>query len=108
MLNGEILSTVIQLGFIFVIFYLLLLRPQQIKLKQHEAMLEAIKVGDKIVTGGGIHAKVVKAVDGELTVEIAKGVEIVVSRATVRDVVTEGKTVSAKKTAAPKKDVKKK
>ena len=73
--QGSVYGTLIQLGLIFVIFYVLLIRPQQKKIKQHEAMLMAIKKGDKVITGGGIYGKVVKAEDGgmELVVEIADG-----------------------------------
>ena len=74
--QGSVYGTLIQLGLIFVIFYVLLIRPQQKKIKQHEAMLMAIKKGDKVITGGGIYGKVVKAEDGgmELVVEIADGI----------------------------------
>lgn len=70
--GGSVSGVLIQLGLIFVIFYFLLIRPQQKKIKQHEAMLSAIKKGDKILTGGGIYAKVLKAEDPlNLTVEAA-------------------------------------
>ena len=55
--QGSVYGTLIQLGLIFVIFYVLLIRPQQKKIKQHEAMLMAIKKGDKVITGGGIYGK---------------------------------------------------
>ena len=82
--QGSVYGTLIQLGLIFVIFYVLLIRPQQKKIKQHEAMLMAIKKGDKVITGGGIYGKVVKAEDGgmELVVEIADGLNVTVNRAT--------------------------
>ena len=79
----------IQLILVFAIFYFLLIRPQQKKMKEHENMLNAIKPKDKIITGGGIYGTVVKADADVLMVEIANGVEIKVSRATVRDVVSE-------------------
>lgn len=85
----DIMATIIQLGLIFVIFYLLLIRPQQKKMKQHGEMLMAIKAGDKVITGGGIYGKVVKTDGAYVTVEIAKEVEIVVNRMTIRDVVEE-------------------
>ena len=88
--QGSIQGTIMQLGLIFVIFYLLLIRPQQKKLKQHQAMLDAVKKGDKIVTGGGIYATVVKTDDtNEMTVEIANGITIQVNRTTIRDVINE-------------------
>lgn len=102
----DIMSIVIQLGLIFLIFYLLLIRPQQKKLKEHNEMLMAIKPGDKVVTGGGIYAKV-KKVDGTyMTVEIANGIDVVVSRMTVREVVSED-AASEKKTKVVSKPEKK-
>ena len=86
--TGSISGTLIQLGLIFVIFYILLIRPQQKKMKQHEAMLMAIKKGDKVITGGGIYGTVVKADDSmDLVVQIADGLNVTVNRATIRDVI---------------------
>lgn len=88
--QSSIQGTLLQLGLIFAIFYFLLIRPQQKKIKQHEAMLNAIKKGDKIVTGGGVYATVVDVVDPmDLKVEIAEGVYIVVNRSTVREVLSD-------------------
>lgn len=104
--QGSIQGTLLQLGLIFVIFYLLLIRPQQKKIKQHEVMLNAIKKGDKIITGGGIYATVIKADDvNELTVEIADGIVVNVNRGTVRDVINEKATPEMK--TKSKADVKK-
>ena len=71
---------------ILLVFYLLLIRPQQKKMKQHEAELKAIKVGDEIVTGGGIYAKVRKIDGDDITAEIAKGVEVKMYRYMIREV----------------------
>lgn len=81
----------IQLVLVFAIFYFLLIRPQQKKMKEHENMLNAIKPKDEVITGGGVYAKVTKADADVLTVEIAKGVEIKVTRASVREVVSDTK-----------------
>lgn len=78
----------IQLILVFAIFYFLLIRPQQKKMKEHEDMLASIKPKDEVVTGGGIYAKVIGTEDDKLIVEIAKGVEIKVSRSSVREVVS--------------------
>ena len=95
-------GTIMQLVLIFAIFYFLLIRPQQKKLKQHEAMLNAIKKGDKILTGGGIYAKVIKADHPlNLTVELAPNMVVEINRATVRDVITpevEAATINIKNT----------
>lgn len=87
--SGSISSTLIQLGAIFAIFYFLLIRPQQKKMKAHDMMLLSIKKNDNIVTGGGLYGKVVDVVDGDLKVEIAPSVIVSMPRATVRDVITE-------------------
>ena len=94
--QGSVYGTLIQLGLIFVIFYVLLIRPQQKKIKQHEAMLMAIKKGDKVITGGGIYGKVVKAEDG--------GLNVTVNRATIRDVVNEENFKPAKIETKPAKN----
>jgi len=65
---------------IFVVFYFLLIMPQQKKAKEHKAMLEAIDKGDEVVTTGGIHGKVVGVAENVLTLEIADKVKIKVSR----------------------------
>ena len=67
----------------FVIFYFLLIRPQQKKAKAHQEMINAIKKGDKVITSGGIHGTVVKVDDTSATVEIADKVEIKILRANI-------------------------
>lgn len=78
-----------QLGIIFVIFYFLLIRPQQKKFKMHTQMVSALKKGDKVLTGGGFAGTVTKAVEGEkfINVEIASGVEVMVLRSSVTEMV---------------------
>ncbi|MEC8643485.1 MAG: preprotein translocase subunit YajC [Pseudomonadota bacterium] len=75
-----------------VIFYFLLIRPQQKRAKQHKEMLAALKRGDKIVTNGGLTGTIVKAVDDSETieVEIAKDIKVNVVRTMIADV--RGKT----------------
>jgi preprotein translocase subunit YajC len=72
---------------IFVVFYFLLIRPQQQKMKQHRGMIENLKRGDQVATAGGIVGKVVKAEpnDSTIMVEIAQGVQVKVVRHTVAD-----------------------
>ncbi len=86
----------IQLILVFAIFYFLLIRPQQKKMKEHENMLNAIEPKDEVVTGGGIYGKVVKTEAETLVIEIAKGVEVKVLRSSIRDVVAD-KNKSEKK-----------
>ncbi|MBC18423.1 SecYEG protein translocase auxillary subunit [Pseudodesulfovibrio profundus] len=69
----------------FAIFYFLLIRPQQKKQKQHKAMLDALKKGDKVWTNGGILGTI-SEIDGDnLTIEIAQGVNVVIKRGFVAD-----------------------
>ena len=79
-----------------VIFWLLIFRPQQKRMKAHQAMLGAITRGDTIVTSGGIVGKVTKAVDGEdLEVEIAQGTRVKVVRGMISDVRSKANPVPA-------------
>jgi preprotein translocase subunit YajC len=74
---------------IFGIMYFLLIRPQQKKAKEHRAMVEALRRGDRVVTQGGIIGKVSKVSEGqEIEVEIATGVKVQVVRATIAQVLS--------------------
>ena len=80
---------------IFLIMYFLLIRPQQKKVKEHAAMVEALRRGDQVVTQGGVIGKVTKVKeDGELEVEIADGVRVRVIKSTIATVMS--KTEPAK------------
>ena len=83
----SMLASFVPLILIFLIFYFLLIRPQQKKQKEHKLLLESIKRGDEVLTSGGIIGKVIKADSDKLTVEIAKGINVIVIRATIADVV---------------------
>jgi preprotein translocase subunit YajC len=71
---------------IFVIFYVLMIRPQQRRVKEHQAAIKAVKKGDEVVTGGGIVGRVTKVSDEEAEVEIANGVRIRVVKSTISNV----------------------
>jgi preprotein translocase subunit YajC len=90
---------------IFFVFYFLLIKPQQKRMKEHQALIAAVKKGDEVVTGGGIIGKVTKAGEGaEIMIEIAKGVEVSVMRATIASVVDRTpKAAKEMKPAASKK-----
>ena len=75
---------------IFVIFYFLLLRPQQKRAKEHEAMVAALKPGDEVITNGGIFGKITRVGEDAITVEIAEKVRIRVTPASVSRKVDEG------------------
>ena len=73
---------------IFVIFYLLWIRPQSQRAKAHRATIEAVKKGDDVITAGGIRGRVTKVSDDETEVEIAQGVKVRVVKSTISQVVT--------------------
>ena len=75
---------------IFAIMYFLLIRPQQKKVKEHRAMVDAPRRGDQVITQGGVIGKVTKVKDGEneIEVEIAKGVNVRIVKATVAQVMS--------------------
>ena len=80
------LVTFLPLILIFVVFYFLLIRPQQKRMKEHRTMLQALRRGDRIVTGGGMIGTITRAGDEELTIEVADGVRVKVLRSTVNTV----------------------
>jgi preprotein translocase subunit YajC len=75
---------------IFVIFYFLLIRPQQKRAKEQKAMIEALGKGDEVVSAGGIVGKVAKLNESYVTLEIANGVEINVQRNAITTLLPKG------------------
>lgn len=83
---------------IFVVFYFLLIRPQQKKMKEHRQMLDALRRGDKVVTGGGIIGTVTKVGENdEVTVEIAEGIRVRVRQSTISSVESKTEPAETKK-----------
>jgi len=86
-LNDPFISTIVPLILLFGIFYFLLIRPQQQRLKTHQQMVEAVRRGDTVVTAGGLIGKVAKVKDdGELMIEIADNVQVRVLKSTLTEV----------------------
>ncbi|NRA31475.1 MAG: preprotein translocase subunit YajC [Parvularculaceae bacterium] len=89
------IMSIIPFVLIFVVFYFLLIRPQQQARKKHEELVQGVKRGDTVVTAGGLVGKVTKVSDGaEVTVKLAEGVEVQAIKATLSDV--RGKNEPAK------------
>ncbi|KGJ07199.1 preprotein translocase subunit YajC [Paracoccus versutus] len=89
------LASFLPLILIFVIMYFLMIRPQQKRVKEHRAMVEALKKGDEIVTQGGLIGKVTSVRENELEVEIAPGVKVRVIRSTVTGLVNRTQPAAA-------------
>jgi preprotein translocase subunit YajC len=81
---------------VFAVFYLLLIRPQQKKAKDHQAMLGQLKKNDEVMTSGGIYGKVVALTETIVTLEVAPNVRIRVHRPQISDIVTGDKAKDAK------------
>jgi preprotein translocase subunit YajC len=73
---------------VFVIFYVLMIRPQQQRVKQHQAEIASVKKGDEVITGGGIRGRVTRVTDDEAEVEIAPNVRIRVVKSTITAVLS--------------------
>lgn len=84
--QGSFLGAIMPFILILPIFYFLLIRPQQRRLKAHRAMIAAVKKGDIVVTAGGLIGKVVKVSDTEVEVELAPSVKVRVIKATLSEV----------------------
>jgi preprotein translocase subunit YajC len=94
------LVSLLPLVLIFVVFYFLLIRPQQKKMKAHKAMIEAVRRGDRVVTGGGLIGTVTKVLsETELQVEVADGVRVRVVRGTLQDVLSKPEPADKAKSA---------
>jgi len=85
--SGSSLMTFLPIIFIFVIFYFLLIRPQQKQKKEHQNLLANLKVGDSVLTAGGIYGRVTGLKDDKVTVEISDKVRVKVNRSHIAGVV---------------------
>ena len=94
--GGFDIVSILPLILIFAVFYFLLIRPQQKRMKKHKEMQNNLKRGDRILTGGGILGRIVK-VEGDdiLFVEIAPEVKVRLARGTVSELVGQGEPVAA-------------
>ncbi len=91
---GDTFGFILPFILIFVIMYFLIIRPQRQQMKKRQEMLNNVRRGDQVVTGGGITGKVVKVIDDtELEVEIAEGVKVRVARSLLADVKVKGEPV---------------
>ena len=95
---GGSLFSLLPLVVIFVLFYFLLIRPQQAKVRAQREMLAGVKRGDRVVTGGGIIGLVTKVIsDNEVQVELAEGVRVRIIKQTITDIVARGESVRGPK-----------
>ncbi len=95
--DANLLIQILPFVLIFVVFYFLLIRPQRQKLKQHKAMVEALRRGDRVVTTGGLIGKVTKVIDdSEIEIEIADQVKVRSVRGMIQEVRAKGEPADEK------------
>jgi preprotein translocase subunit YajC len=100
--GGDMFTSFLPLILIFAVFYFLLIRPQQKKMKSHQEMISNLHRGDKVITGGGLHGTVTKVLnDADIMVEIAEGVRVRVAKGTVSALVESQGSKRAKSADGP-------
>lgn len=87
---GDPIMQFLPLIVIMVAFYFILLRPQQKRQKEHKTMIEALKKGDEVVTGGGVLGRIVEVGDNFVSIEVADNVVIKVQKAAVSSLMPKG------------------
>ena len=103
--NQGALIQFLPLVLIFVVFYFLLIRPQQRKAKDHKTMLDALRRGDRVVTGGGIIGTVARVENPEeVTVDIADGVRVRVLRSTISSVLAKPDPAATREAARQREE----
>jgi preprotein translocase subunit YajC len=94
---NETFASFLPLILIFVVFYFLLIRPQQRKMKEHKEMISKIKRGDEILTAGGVYCKVLRVIDEEkIEAALSNNVNIIISKPTVTSVINKSSDTNNK------------
>ncbi len=89
--GGSLVSTLIMFGAIFAIFYFMIIRPQQKRAKEREALLNAVKKGDKVITNGGLHGVVAGLEEKTVLLDLGNNIKVKIERSAITSVVSEGK-----------------
>ena len=88
--QGDPLVSFLPLVLIFVVFYFLLIRPQNKRAKEHKAMVEALGKGDEVVTNGGLLGKITKVGDNFVELDVSDGIKVKVQRQSVANLMPKG------------------
>lgn len=92
--GGSLISTLIMFGAIFLIFYFMIIRPQQKRAKERDKMLSAMEKGDKVVTSGGLHGTIAGLDDKTVLLQVADNVKIKFERSAIASIVTKKDTLA--------------
>lgn len=87
--GGQMFSTLIFFALIFVIFYFMILRPQQKRAKERQKLLESLKKGDKVITSGGLHGKIVNVDEKTILLDVGDNMKLKFDRSAVNVVTRE-------------------
>ncbi|HOX32975.1 MAG TPA: preprotein translocase subunit YajC [Spirochaetales bacterium] len=104
--TGQMISTLVTFGLVFVIFYFLIIRPQNKKQKEAKAMIEAVKKGDKVVTIGGVHAVVASVKESTLILKVDDNTKMEFSKSAIQAVVAKGEEKAEASSEAPAEEKK--
>ena len=85
--TAAFLVNIFPLLLVFIIFWFLMIRPQQKRMREHQAQINAVKKGDRVVTGGGLIGKVTKVSDNEVELELGQGVRVTAVKSTLTQVI---------------------
>ena len=88
--QGASLSSLLFIAAIFVLFYFMLIRPQQKRQKEHQNLVSSVAKGDEVVTNGGVVGKIVKITDGFVLLSVAEGFEITVQKQAIANTLPKG------------------
>jgi preprotein translocase subunit YajC len=88
--SGNLVSTLIMFGAIFLIFYFMIIRPQQKRAKEREKMLSNVEKGDKVITSGGIHGTVAGIEEKTVLLSISDNVKVKVERSAISSIISKG------------------
>lgn len=92
--GAGVVGNIVLFGSIILIFYFMIIRPQQKRQKERQQMVDSLKKGDKIITAGGIHGTIVGIEDKTALVQIADNVKIKVDRSTIGTILKEGEPIT--------------
>lgn len=84
--EGLLIGTVLPMALIFVVFWFLLIRPQQQRMKAHQDKINAVQKNDEVVTGGGLVGKVIRVMDDHVEIELGQGMRVKAVKSTLTDV----------------------
>lgn len=85
-MDPQLLNTLFMFALMGAVFYFLIIRPQNQRMKAHRELIASLKKGDEVVTQGGLIGKISKVTDDEATVQLAEGVKVQVIKATITEV----------------------